>query len=487
MFRNLPVFDQDEKDLIDLAENMIQKLEEGDTFDKDLGVDDDDENTEIPAGYTYLGQFLDHDITFDPVSSLQRQNDPDALIDFRTPRFDLDSLYGRGPADQPYLYQDDGLRFVLGEAVSDDPARAGPDLPRNSLGRAITGDPRNDENLIVSQLHGLFLRFHNAVADAVQKEWGSDSNSDDIFKETQRRVRWYYQWIVVHDFLPRILGGKLEGGQGKKIVDDLLDYEEFKTGLDGPKGPLTVGTYKPRLLFYDLHCPPFIPVEFSVAAYRYGHSMVRPSYFFNDFVRKHTTDAHKADPQSPFRTPVFSVNNPDPLANLNGFRPLPGEWGFQWKYFFETGEKGLPQPSYKIDATLSIPLGVLPDKKAANDKPFSLAARNLLRGRAMGLPSGESVARAMGIEPLSPSDLKVTQVSLKENTPLWYYILKEAEVLCDSRHLGPVGARIVAETFIGLLWGDPLSYLRVEPTWKPELADKDGVFGMPQLVAFVGA
>jgi Animal haem peroxidase len=485
MFRNLPIFEQHEDDLVKLAGSMIQDVEE--PIDKELGTEDEDENTQIPAGYTYLGQFLDHDISFDPVSSLQRQSDPDALIDFRTPRFDLDSIYGRGPADQPYLYED-GLHFALGNPVSDKPEFAGPDLPRNSGGRAIIGDPRNDENLIVSQLHCLFLRFHNKMVDVVKKEWtdaGRQPSDDDIFKETQRRVRWHYQWIVIHDYLPRIIGGALKSGQGAQIVSDMLNYESFKTGIDGPSGPLTVGTFRPRLLFYNLDCPPFIPIEFAVAAYRFGHSMVRPSYFFNDFVKEQI--AKTKGEKDPFRTLIFSKNrDPANLDNLNGFRPLPGEWGFQWKFFFEVPERGegMPQPSYKIDATLVNPLSLLPDKVADNDPPFSLAERNLLRGHVLGLPSGEYVARAMGVEPLSPEKLAITQPSLISNTPLWYYVLKEAEVLCESHHLGPVGARIVAETFIGLLWGDPLSFLRVEPTWKPDLANKDGVFGMPELITF---
>lgn len=485
MFRNLPVYEQDVADLVELAKTMIQPRET--PIDKDLGVDDDDENEEIPAGYTYLGQFIDHDITFDPVSSLQRQNDPDALEDFRTPRFDLDSMYGRGPSDQPYLYQPDALRLLLGEDVAEQSAFGGPDLQRNANGRALTGDPRNDENLIVSQLHSVFVRFHNSMVDRVQAEWeqaadGQDINKDDLLKEVQRLVRWHYQWVVVHDFLPRILGGRIEGGQGRQIVDDLLGLVRFKTGIDGPSGPITIGTFRPALLFYDLARTPYMPVEFAVAAYRFGHSMVRPSYFFNDFV-KGAIAASRA-PTDPFRTPIFSIHGKE-TDNLNGFRPLPADWGFDWQFFYEMPGRGpnLPQPSYKIDATLVNPLAQLPDKVADNDLPVSLAARNLLRGRALGLPCGEAVAWAMGMEPLSPDQLAVTQPSLIGNTPLWYYILKEAEVLCGGHHLGPVGARIVAETFIGLIWGDPLSYLRVEPTWTPDLAVA-GTFGMPELVAF---
>src|SRR6266480_4829112 len=120
----------------------------------------DEEESGIPALYTYLGQFIDHDITFDPASSLQKQNDPDALTDFRTPAFDLDNVYGRGPDDQPYMYNSQA--FLLGDPLNGGDPNA-TDLPRNNANprRALIGDPRNDENTIVSQLQGLLLRFHN--------------------------------------------------------------------------------------------------------------------------------------------------------------------------------------------------------------------------------------------------------------------------------------------------------------------------------------
>jgi hypothetical protein len=490
MFRHLPVYEPTQADLKRLARKMVQKAEDPKDEVPD-GQPDDDENTKIPAGYTYVGQFIDHDLTFDPASSLQRQNDPDALHDFRTPRFDLDSLYGRGPADQPYLYVHDahdpvpanappdldlsGLAFLTGERVSNDGANAGPDLPRNRPretsghepifhSRALIGDPRNDENLIVSQLHGVFLRFHNQMVVKVNQDTGM--TGDDLFKEAQRLVRWHYQWAVLKDFLPRIVG--------QDVVDDILREESYTTGPDG--GEVTL--LRPRLMFYEPHNDPYIPVEFSVAAYRFGHSMIRPGYFINEFV-KQARAQHK-----PQRIPIFSGVRPedDELQNLNGFRRLPPRWGIEWKFFFDLpGADRDGQRSYKIDAELGHPLGHLPRDVAMD--PSSLALRNLLRGLRLGLPSGQRVAKAMGITPLTAQELDLDG-ELAQHTPLWYYVLQEAEQKADAESLGPVGGRIVAEVLIGLLAGDPLSFLGVEPDWKPhDLAD-NGTFGMPELIAF---
>jgi hypothetical protein len=487
MFRNLPVFEVPEDKAIDelsaLAKNMVKAAEQ----DKPLDAEDEDQNPDIPAGYTYLGQFIDHDVTFDPVSSLQRQNDPDALDDFRTPRFDLDSVYGRGPADQPYLYQsDDSTKLRLGRDVHSDSDFGGPDLPRLEPpeSRALIGDPRNDENLVVSQLQSTFLRFHNAVVERLRDP---DLTGDDLFKEAQRLVRWHYQWIVVHDFLRQHV-------VGAEIVDDILREEpyaiaELPSGGGDPDeaqfGPREVRLPTPRLVFYRFRNEPFMPVEFSVAAYRFGHSMVRPSYFFNDFVRGKT---------EPNRTAIFSADlAPDNLVNLNGGRPLPPDWGFQWKYFFElSDEPHLPQPSYRIDDELVNPLGDLPNHPPPDPPPpdfASLAFRNLLRGVRLGLPSGQTVSRAMGIEPLSDDELDLGDVapSFAAHAPLWYYVLRESKVRANGRRLGPVGGRIVAEVLIGLLAGDPLSYLSVEPSWKPTLGETESEFAMPDLIKVASA
>jgi hypothetical protein len=472
MFRNLPVFElADEKTLRDeleaLAKRIVQPAEE----DKPLDAEDEDQNPDIPAGYTYLGQFIDHDITFDPVSSLQRQNDPDALDDFRTPRLDLDSVYGRGPADQPYLYEPppegDPAKLALGRSVGQGSGEGAFDLPR--LGNvALIGDPRNDENLIVSQLQSVFLRFHNAVVDVV-RDRGFTGN--DVFKEAQRLTRWHYQWVVVHDFLARHV-------VGPEIVDDILRPKEYVAGPGQ-----TVSVVRPELVFYDYDSEPFMPVEFSVAAYRFGHSMVRPSYFINDFLRGENNEK---------RFPIFSGNREaDNRENLNGFRPLPDEWGFEWKFFFRVSdEEFLPQPSYRIDDELVNPLGALPlDPPAPGFE--SLALRNLMRGVKLGLPAGETVARAMGITPLSDEELALGDVapSFVGHAPLWYYVLREASIRADGRRLGPVGGRIVAEVLIGLVKGDPLSYLRVQPGWRPELGSQTtpGDFTMADVVRVAGA
>src|SRR5437773_1731108 len=173
MFRSLPSAEWPKKALLDLGLAMTADPEHLDA-DKnaptaafeadDKRIQDDEENVAIAAGYTYLGQFIDHDITFDPASSLQQQNDPDALEDFRTPRLDLDSLYGRGPDDQPYLYDKatGRLKFRLGGNVGVG-TQVRPDVPRLAApdNTALIGDKRNDENKIVVQLQALFLRFHN--------------------------------------------------------------------------------------------------------------------------------------------------------------------------------------------------------------------------------------------------------------------------------------------------------------------------------------
>jgi hypothetical protein len=425
----------------------------------------DAEESGIPALYTYLGQFIDHDITFDPASSLQKQNDPDALVDFRTPAFDLDNVYGRGPSDQPYLY-DDSRTFLLGECIGGgDPGAL--DLPRNGAPagrrRALIGDPRNDENVIVSQLQGLFLRFHNRVAA---------ENPALDFAELQQKVRYHYQYVVLNDFLPRIIHSSV---------------------LDGLKSG---GRYdRTRLRFYSPRNEPFMPVEFSAAAYRLGHSMVRPGYRLNDATL----------------LPIFPVPAQGLTEGLTGMREMNAAWGIDWGRLIDidTRDYGPPgdeskrlQFAYRLDTSAANPLANLPSN--IGGPPSSLPVLNLLRGWRLGLPSGQSVACAMGVQPLADDQillgkfteppvppeepdplLPITAVAggaFAGNCPLWTYVLAETrtfqepvklpvseDITLSTPRLGPVGGRIVAEVFLGLMFGDSKSMLNLDPDWQPDL------------------
>jgi hypothetical protein len=465
MFRTLEAAEFIEDELKALAAAMIAEREDPPTPENE---DDDEENQDISAGYTYLGQFIDHDLTFDPASSLQKQNDPDALEDFRTPRFDLDCVYGRGPNDQPYLYEDDGVHLLLGRQLrgNNDPGTS--DLQRNrpedGRQRALIGDPRNDENVIVSQLQGIMIRFHNSVADFLKPEGGGAAD----FEEVQNAVRWHYQWIVLKDFLRTVAG--------QDIIDEILPH--LKNGT-------SIRVDEPKLTYFGWKNSPFMPIEFSAAAYRFGHSMVRPIYRLNTRLA---------------RKEIFSPNKNN---SLEGFRAFPVNWAIDWSLFFEMGNVPAQpserlQKSYRIDSSLVNPLGNLPSVIGANVP--SLAERNLIRGWRMGLPSGQTVARYMDLEVIPDEELVVGKAiddphppnkplmeisaNFADNAPLWYYILAEAQHEFDGARLGPVGSRIVAEVFIGLLLGDQHSFLSRAPSWKPfrEFTNDDGEFGIADLI-----
>ncbi|MBZ9938252.1 heme peroxidase family protein [Mesorhizobium sp. BR1-1-16] len=510
LFRDLPPADFGDKErdivaaLTELGMSMLQdpQRDSNGALDTTLGTISNDENPTIPAAYTYFGQFVDHDLTFDPASSLDRFNDPDALQDFRTPRLDLDSVYGSGPDDQPFLYDEDGAHLLLG--VSRQGGLGGFDLARNrdAAGRprrALIGDKRNDENIIVSQLHATIIRFHNAVLDRIAP--GGNPTPRE-FLAAQRTVRWHYQWIVLHDFLKRIVGDET--------------YEQIIVG-PGQTPELDLYSTSGRYAF--------IPVEFSVAAYRYGHSQVRSSYTLNHIVGARPAGNAKAIPTDNdgstgifFRIPIFSAANaltavgktPDELvalelANLNGFRELPDFWVIDWGFFLPDvapvlAPDGitLPQHSFKIDTELVDPLRSLPDHVGQPVPRRALSVLNLLRGWRFDLPSGQSVARFLNQAPIADDVLfshdkpsldarrKALFAKFKPilagNAPLWFYLLKEAELEGGS-HLGPVGGKIVAEVIAGLILADGQSFLSQEPGWMPTLPAKTpGSFTLSDLV-----
>jgi hypothetical protein len=413
-------------------------------------------NPTMTAGFTFLGQFVDHDMTFDPTSSLARRQDPESIRNFRIPALDLDSVYGGGPSASPHLYDqsvDGGRTTFLTEEIPGSPvvsidSSMRRDLPRNSQLVALAGDPRNDENLVVSQLHLALLRFHNAVVADVKAELGPGFTVDEIFAEAQRTVRWHYQWLLVHEFLPATVG--------QPVVDHVLQH--------GPK-------------HYRWRNDPFIPVEFSVAAYRFGHSQIRPSYRANFGVSA-------TDPALQFFALLFepAATIPTDPADLRGGCRAPRRF-IDWQTFFDFGD-GRSRPNKKIDTTLSTVLFNLMGQPPAT--ATSLATRNLLRNLTMKVPSGQRVARAMKLPALAPGDLAdVKDLSLHQRTPLWFYILREADITENGERLGPVGGQIVAEVIIGLLKGDRLSYLSQDPDWTPTYGSNDA-FGMVDLLSVAG-
>lgn len=385
-------------------------------------------NPRIKAGYTFLGQFIDHDLTLDTTSVLQQQIDVEGSRNFRTPVLELDSLYGLGMAAQPSLYdRNNPGRFLLSDS--------GNDLPRNSQGSALIGDPRNDENILVSQLHLLFLKFHNKVFN---EHTDTSLGTTARFEAAQKLVRWHYQWIVVNEFLPRIVGNQ----NVKKLLK--------ATELPFPDGP-------------------FMPVEFSVAAYRFGHSQVRPGYRVNPGA------GAALFPDDPSAPPSD--------GDLRGGRPVPDRLLVDWSLFF--GPQA--QPSKLVDTRISSVLIRLPDgvvPPGTPDAQRSLATRNLQRGIDALLPSGQDVAARLDLsDPLSETQIWSGVPGGTGPAPLWYYCLKEAEVRTKGLRLAGAGAAIVGSVILGILRADHASYLFQHPRWKPSLPGKrSGRFTMSDLV-----
>jgi hypothetical protein len=381
------------------------------------------------SGWPFFGQFVAHDITADR-SGLVHHADVAALRNARRQKINLEFLYGAGPAGDPYLFDvNDPARLLLG---CNDAGRPD-DLQRNAQGTAIIGDPRNDSHVVMAQLHLVFCRFHNAVVDHLR---GKGVATAELFEEARRMVRWHYQWIALHDFLPRLVG--------RDLADELLSSgaRYYRPGDD-----------------------PYVPLEFADAAYRYGHAQIRHSYRLNPTM-------------SP--VPIF----PD----LLGFRPVPAAHVIDWAYLFDFPGRPPAQHAKKIDGRLCAGLIDLPAAitgEVTVDVHRSLAARDLQRGLAVSLPSGEAVARRLGITPLSPREVGLAAYGWQGETPLWYYILKEAEACTDGDRLGAVGGRIVGEVLVGLMDHDPGSFRSAPAAWRPELPSaKPDSFMLTDLLTF---
>lgn len=381
----------------------------------DCQSDDDDDASlaREAAGWPFFGQFIAHDITADR-STIRHGVDPRELRNARSPQLNLECLYGDGPVGHPFLFQrEDPAKLLLGTD--------GGDVQRNAEGTAIISDPRNDSHLFVSQMHLAFARAHNAFVDDA-RAGGVPENQ--LFETAGRELRWHYQSIVTREFLPRLVGDNLTQAV---LAGDRRVYR--------PDGVA------------------FIPLEFADAAFRYGHSQIRQRYQVNE--------------QMP-AVPLF----PD----LIGFQPVPAARRVDWALLFDVSGRPAAQRAKKIDGRLPGSLIALPAAitGASETVEFhSLAVRDLERGEGVGLPSGEAVARALGEEPLTRHDIGADAAGWRGETPLWYYVLREADIRQRGDRLGPVGGRIVAEVLIGLLSCDSTSVLHAPAEWRPRatLAD----------------
>jgi heme peroxidase len=380
---------------------------------------DCEEDATVEAGWPIFGQYVAHDLTADR-SPLRTHADVGALRNMRSPRANLESLYGGGPGGSPYMYR------------SDDPAKLlenDGDLPRNQEGVALIGDPRNDVHSFMNQMQVAFIRAHNRLVDRLRED---GVPADELFDEARRSLSWHYQWLIVNDFLPGLIGGEL--------VDELL--------ADGPR-------------YYRPDGVPFIPVEFADAAYRYGHSQIRQLY--------------RLQPEGPQR-PLF----PD----LVGFSPI-GDRVVDWSLLFDVPGRPEAQRSKPIDGQLPRSLIQLPQAVTGEveiEAYHSLAARDLERGQGTELPSGEAVARFMGTDVLTEDELGLASYGWESETPLWLYVLRESAVRRGGDSLGDVGGRIVGEVLVGIIAEDPESYLSVDPEWGPTLPGHEERFRLRDLL-----
>lgn len=385
----------------------------------------------LPSGYVYLGQFVDHDITHDVTPLSEADIDPNRLHNFRTPRLDLDSLYGAGTKDQPYLYQPGTGKFRVDQIAG----TSFHDLPRHQ-NTPLIGDPRNDENIIVSQIHLAFLLAHNALVDEAVTQGHAKP-----FEAARKTLRWLYQWVVWTDYVRRICRSEVHS-DALRVKPNTGPLKIWEAGYDD---------------VYDWKVNPFMPIEFSVAAYRFGHTLVRGGYQTN--LGNGLGNGF----------PTFAAAGG--RGDLRGGAPLTKDRVIQWDWFLRMASSigpDFPQVARAFDPLLVDALRKMPEDPANPSNPAFilnvLAARNLVRGVRMQLPAASAIAAKLGIPHLP--------INTQEDEALWFYILREAQstesVGSDGERLGILGSILVAATFAGLLKGNPLSFFNVEPGWTPD-------------------
>jgi hypothetical protein len=399
------------------------------------------------AGFTYFGQFIGHDLTHDQTPLAGPYLSAERTPNYRSPHLNLEQVYGGGPQDSPHLYEGEAEAevFKIGTTTGSGYSR---DLSIES-GKFQIADNRNLDNLILRQLHVVFLKFHNAAVQQLSSKPPAISGvkklgSGTIFERARRLVQWHYQWIVRYDFLPRVLHHNIWLNDNRPISSRPGSTAGFS-----------------------------IPIEFSLAAFRFGHSMVRSTYALNS------------------RHPRIGIAELMELGQHSS--PLSDDFVIEWGRFFDGLPRSGPvESSAHLDTSLAAPLHGLSEQTLRlgslterSDSFTSLPIRTLLRGARSWLPSGQDVAQslvkngrlkqeyALTVEQLTQRDTfnrsgkVLRETGLQDNTPLFYYLLKEAELLGLGRTLGPMASQIVAQVILDALQFDPEGYLSaVGPNWE---------------------
>lgn len=458
-----------------------------------------------PAGYTYFGQFVDHDITRDVTGddNALDQALPSALLEVeqaRSPTLDLDSVYGNVPAGSnggmsPRSNGGLGPFFEFGtttptpglgnsgQSLQNDLPRGSKDVQTDSQGKSVDvtkvliPDDRNDENLIVAQMHLAWMKFHNAVARTLINNDMSLSDSM-AFEQARELVTQHYQYIVLHDFLkricePQVWSDVVENGKCK-----ICDTTIAETAT--------------------------MPLEFAVAAFRFGHTMIRQAYDWNaNFMRDGFFNAPAVFEGKDLGAErslslFFHTRN-----NLSSDRPLETNWIADWRRLLDFNGTGFNANGVQhvnaaaFDPLLASGMGNL--QRAPNMPVLNnLAASNLRRGALRGLPSGQDVSAAMkSVKVLTKSEMKknvspemadlVDDLELHEKAPLWFYILQEGNARHEGEHLGEMGSILVAETFVSLVKASKPSV--IASGWKPadsplRLGNGSEVNTLPKMLVF---
>lgn len=465
MFPSLSPFHYSDQAAADLAATMQNPTPDAPGVNR--GTRDD--SATLPAEFTYMGQFIDHNLDFDQTPQPSANVNAGSLTNFESFRFDLNNVFGGGPTVDPQLYASDHSHLLVSGTLGTPQADGFPtvtgnggvfDLARNPAnGQAILVEPRDDENQILSQISAAFVAFYNNFI-----------NQGDSYAQARQLTEDYFQEIVLTDVLPAYVG--------QSTIDRYLTF--------GPGGVAHVNT--PNLPNAN-----FTPVEFSVGAYRFGHALPRENYHINDIFPT-TTDIDD-------NVPIFDVNHFQ-TGDLTGGSPLPGPNGattttctattlcnvpnpaghqIQWKYFVPQLDANPADPGINFarntQPTMSPALFNLPASTIAGcpdaaspvcNGSGSLIARDFARGNYDGLASGQAIAQALGCHVISAPSLNPTKDAVfNSGTPLIYYVLAEAQKAHQT--LGCVGGSIVAQTFIQVLWDTPNSILHTNFRPDPRL------------------